>query len=312
MQLTKISYPYTELDSLHTLPNIFKIQDHLDGFDKNFKNVCFEKLKHGTYTIVVHQVIQNEVKKNYPNLTFVFDANYQDCLNLRHFENYNIHPELDYQNFVCSFNGTNHVGRQLLVSALNKFGYFNNGYCSKNFKNDGNVIDGNINRHAKRPEFYNKFFDRTDEFNQIINSFGHVAFQHDKNIYNLENKLTQSFLYIVSESIADSYHPFVSEKFLYSIVTRGLFLAYAQPGWHAHIEKYYGFRLYTRLFDYRFDSIRNPVERLIELMTMISKFSKLTADDWRDLYMLEQDNIEFNYSHYFSKDYLKELKKYEH
>jgi len=311
MQLTKISYPYTELDSLHTLPNIFKIQDHLDGYDKNLKNLCFEKLKHSTYTIVVHEVIQNEVKKNYPNLTFVFDANYQDCLNLRHFENYNIHPEVDYQNFVCSFNGTNHVGRQLLVSALNKFGYFNNDYCSKNFKNDGNVIDGNIYSHAKKSKFYNKFFDRTDEFNQLINSFGHVAFQHDKNIYNLENKLTQSFLNIVSESIAESYHPFVSEKFLYSIVTRGLFLAYAQPGWHAHIAKYYGFKLYTNLFDYRFDSITNPVERLVELMTMISKFSKLTTDEWHDLYLIEQDNIEFNYAHYFSKDYLKELKKYE-
>jgi hypothetical protein len=63
MQLTKISYPYTELDSLHTLPNIFKIQDHLDGYDKNFKNVCFEKLKHSTYTIVVHQVIQKKLSQ---------------------------------------------------------------------------------------------------------------------------------------------------------------------------------------------------------------------------------------------------------
>ena len=311
MQLTKISYPYTELDSLHTLPNIFKIQDHLDGYDKNFKNVCFEKLKHSTYTIVVHQVIQNEVKKNYPNLTFVFDANYQDRLNLRHFENYNIHPEVDYQNFVCSFNGTNHVGRQLLASALNKFGYFNNNYCSKNFTHNGNEIDGHIANYIENTEFYNKFFDCTNKFNQQVYSFGHVQFEHDKNIYNLENKLTQSFLHIVSETMPTSYYPFVTEKFLYSIVTRGLFLAYAQPGWHAHIAKYYGFKLYTRLFDYRFDSITNPVERLVELMTMISKFSKLTTDEWHDLYLLESDSIEYNYDHYFSKSYLKSLKQFD-
>ena len=111
--------------------------------------------------------------------------------------------------------------------------------------------------------------------------------------------------------MATSYQPFVTEKFLYSIVTRGLFLSYAQPGWHAHIEKYYGFKLYTKLFDYKFDSITNPVERLVELMTMVGKFSHLTPHEWHDLYLLEQDNIEFNYDHYFSKNYLNELKKYE-
>jgi hypothetical protein len=65
------------------------------------------------------------------------------------------------------------------------------------------------------------------------------------------------------------------------------------------------------LFDYRFDAIQNPVERLVELMTMISKFSVLSSDDWKDLYLLEQDTIEYNYDHYFSKDYLVALKKYD-
>jgi hypothetical protein len=110
--------------------------------------------------------------------------------------------------------------------------------------------------------------------------------------------------------VATSYVPFVTEKFLYSIVTRGLFLAYAQPGWHAHVEKYYGFKRYTKLFDYRFDSIQNPVERLVELMTMIGKFSHFSPAEWHDLYLIEQDTIEYNYDHYFSQDYLKSLAKY--
>ena len=139
----------------------------------------------------------------------------------------------------------------------------------------------------------------------------HVRFDHSNNIYNLENKITQSFLHIVSETMPTSYYPFVTEKFLYSIVTRGLFLAYAQPGWHQHLEKYYGFKRYTKLFDYRFDSIQNPVIRLVELMSMISKFSVLSSDEWRDLYLLEQDTIEYNYNHYFSQDYLKCLAKFE-
>ena len=86
-------------------------------------------------------------------------------------------------------------------------------------------------------------------------------------------------------------------------------MCYGQPGWHDHLEKYYGFKKYTRLFDYSFDSIQNPVERLVELMCMISKFSNLTAQDWHDLYLIEQETIEYNYNHYFSGDYLQCLEQ---
>jgi hypothetical protein len=150
--------------------------------------------------------------------------------------------------------------------------------------------------------------DGNEDFAQAINSFGHVQYRHDKNIYNLENRLTESFLHIVSETMPTSYYPYVTEKLLYSVVTRGLFLAYAQPRWHDHVEKYYGFKRYTKLFDYRFDTIQNPVERLVELLTMVSKFGKLSIADWHDLYLLEIDTIEYNYNHYFSGDVIKTLR----
>jgi hypothetical protein len=44
---------------------------------------------------------------------------------------------------------------------------------------------------------------------------------------------------------------------------------------------------------------------------MISKFSVLSKDDWHDLYLLQQDEIEYNYDHYFSGNYLTHLKTYE-
>ena len=238
----------------------------------------------------------------------MFDLTLQNKINLSKFKKYNKHPAIDYKNFICSFNGTAHVGRRLLVSILQKFEYFNPDYCSKNFSYTLNTLDGHMSEF-NHSRFYRKFFisDNSEEFFQKIYSFGHVRFEHDKNIYNLENKLTQSFVHIVSETMATSYYPFVTEKFLYSIVTRGLFLGYAQPGWHDHVEKYYGFKKYNKLFDYRFDTIQNPVERLVELISMISKFSKLSCHDLYDLYLMEQDTVNFNYDHYFSGDYLKTL-----
>jgi len=137
-----------------------------------------------------------------------------------------------------------------------------------------------------------------------------VRYDHASNIYNLEDKLTQSFIHIVSETMATSYYPYVTEKSLYSIVTRGLFLAYAQPQWHAHLSTYYGFKQYNKIFDYSFDEIKNPVKRLIRLMEMISKFAHLSVDDWVDLYQMEMDAIEYNYDHYFSKRYIECLNNY--
>jgi hypothetical protein len=297
------------------LPDTFILQDHHNGYDKNLRNVLFDKIKSRQHTIITHTVIDEQVKKNYPHLHFKFSADMQDKLNLGHFKNYKKHPRINYKNFICSFNGSVHVSRQLLSSILENQGLFNSDYSSKNFKASNDKILGHLNNldlTEDEIELYDKFFKNTDEFNDTVYSFGHVRFDHGNNIYNLESKLTQSFVHIVSETMATSYYPFVTEKFLYSIVTRGLFVAYAQPGWHAHLEKYYGFKLYDKIFDYSFDSIQNPVKRLIKLIEMISKFSTLSVDDWRDLYfVLEKDTIEYNYNHYFSGDYIKWLKEYE-
>jgi len=301
--------------------NVFPIllSDHLGGFDKNLNSEVLNDVINQAKTqkikyIYTAYVFSDELKKkyNFQNLK------YKECLvggyGWEEMREYHMHPYINYRNFVCSFNGSGHVSRQLLSSILNNQGYFNKDYSSKNFAYDNNWITShlyNLDLTDTEIHLYSKFFVNDDEFNNTIYSFGHVQYDHKTNIYNLENKLTQSFVHIVSETMATSYYPFVTEKFLYSIVTRGLFLAYAHPGWHRHIEKYYGFKLYNTIFDYSFDDIQNPVKRLIKLIEMISKFSSLSSDDWRDLYHLEQDNIEYNYDHYFSGAYKKHLAQFE-
>jgi hypothetical protein len=288
------------------------LTDHLGGFDSDLHNPVIDHIALKKFTNKFYTQYCG-LKNIYKDVDINFSPELQYQINFRSLSQYNIHPEHNFKNFICSFNGSDHVSRKFLVSILNRFGWFNTTYCSKNFSFYTDVVDGHLTDYVDNISLYRKFFISADstEFFQTQYSFGHVRFDHRKNIYKLENKLTESFLHIVSETMATSYHPFVTEKFLYSIVTRGLFLAYAQPGWHDHVEKYYGFKRYTKLFDYRFDSIQNPVERLIELMCMISKLSILSLDDWKDLYLLEQETIEYNYDHYFSGRYLEHLKIYE-
>jgi hypothetical protein len=316
------TYPYNSFKlPLNNLPAEITLVDHLTGFDQCFNNSILKAIDDYSFvnnkrtTVYYHQILEKNITDRYPNLQIEFELPLDIKFTLwQAFKMYNQHPDLNYKNFICSFNGSHHVSRRLLVAILERFGYYNSNYCSKNFVFTVDKLDGHLQNYVYDQYcFYCKFFisDHSDVFFNTINSFGHVQYNHKRNIYNLESKLTQSFLHVVSETMATSYVPFVTEKFLYSIVTRGLFLAYAQPGWHNHVEKYYGFKKYTKLFDYHFDSIQNPVMRLVELITMISKFSKLSTHDWHDLYLLETDTIEYNYDWYFSKKYLEQLKQSE-
>jgi hypothetical protein len=290
--------------------------DHMGGFDV-FLNcpvlTSLNSLAKVKSTVDTEYIFTDAIKSKYNNLDIKFNIDlWTEKNSANDFQHYTTHPYLKYKNFICSFNGSPHVCRKLLVTILERFGYFNPEYCSKNFTFTKDQIEGHIVDYVgDQSNFYYKFFieNDIDVFCNTAYSFGHARFNHKNNIYNLENKLTQSFLHVVSETMASSYFPFVTEKFLYSVVTRGLFLAYAQPGWHTHVEKYYGFKKYNKIFNYTFDSIQNPVERLVELITMISKFSILAAHDWHDLYLIEQDTVEYNYDHYFSGNYLKYLEQ---
>jgi hypothetical protein len=309
--------PYDLLDNLDELPQEFIIGDHMGGFSPTghneylYKLDQYAKVNNFSYNINVDEFYSLAIQDQYPNLNFVHSIeSFNRYRNFQQFQNYNIHPEIDYKNFICSFNGTQHISRKLLLAAIHKFGWYNTEYCSKNIAFTASELDGHIADYThEQAQFYRKFFisDNSQCFFQSVNDISNVRYnriKHDKNIQILETALTQSFVHLVSETMATSYAPFVTEKFLYSIVTRGLFVAYAPPGWHAHLEHYYGFKPYSKIFDYRFDTVQNPVERLLELMCMLSKFSCLSYDDWQNLYEMEVDTIEYNYNHYCSKQYL--------
>jgi hypothetical protein len=307
-------YNYDQvIDSPETIQSTVELVDHLCGFESDLSNPILDSLQKyadqvdQNYTVILTNPIMPAVQAHYPRLLIKYHMP-EDMFDS--FETYNIHPEISYKNFICSFNGSPHVGRKLLVSILHKFGYFNSNYCSKNFVFSEEILNGHIRNYTGDQEsFYSKFFATTEDFLQTVYSFGHLQYDHKTNIQNLESKITESFIHLVSETVSTGYHPFVTEKFLYSVVTRGLFICNAQPGYHDYLEKYFGFKKYNSIFDYSFDQIQNPVERVVALMSMLSKFSYLTPAEWHDLRLLEQDTIEYNYNHYYSGQYLKHLQE---
>jgi hypothetical protein len=289
-----------------------RIIDHALGFDKNLQCEVLDQLHAQTdhrRTVATEYIVNKQIRDNYSKFDFVFDVNawYEEngIGNLQTFEN---SSKTNLTAFACSFNHNPHVSRKLLTCAMHHYDFFDPETCSKSFTLQPYEVLGTLyDCVGDRAKWYNKFFVGTQipDFYVTRCVFGPVvSADHSRNQQHLKSKIDKSFLHIVSETMATSYYPFVTEKFLYSVVQKGLFLAYAQPGWHRYVSYYYGFRSYNKIFNYDFDTIPNPVQRLIAMLDMIAKFKRLSLYDWQDLYQVEKENIEYNYNHFVSGEYL--------
>lgn len=312
----RIWYPYQavlEKNLCDNLPHKLLLADHIDGVDTHGRNRLLDILHaRGQPRDIALSFIPNaDLKESYPlfNLWFDVDEHVKRCFSF--YEDYRMHPQRTHQHFMCAFNGGPHVNRKLLLAAVHRMGWFSPHTVTKNFSFSIDELDGHIRDYCvDNDEFYRKFFIGADSqaFFAMTNGANYQQFGHLNNVRALETMLTSSFVNIVTESMGTSYNPFVTEKFLFSVITRGLFVAYAQPGWHNQIESIYGFQLFRKLFDYGFDSITNPIDRLLALLASLAKFQQLGQQDWHDLYLLEMDSIEHNYEHYFSGRYVERLK----
>jgi len=283
------------------------LPDHIGAFDQNVESWVLKFLNEEfTGTVWCEYIFDQQIKEKYSNLDLRFSLDLWLQNNyIKEFEEYNIHPERNLKNFLCTFNGGRHVSRKLLTAITERFNWFKIDYSTKNFIFNQDEIYGHVDENVHALEqFYNKFFKVSDQFANQMYGLDYTRFDHKHNINVLSLPITESFIHIVSETMATSFYPFITEKFLYSVSNRGLFLAYAQPGWHAQLENVFGFKPF-KIFDYKFDSIANPIVRIVELFTMISKFSILDIEDWNDLYQMEFDTIEYNYDHFYSGNYKK-------
>ena len=127
------------------------IPDHLGGFNSAYRSTVLDRLAEQadarSMTVTTEYIVDQKIQDRYPTFDFRFDFNtHQKVLN--HFGEYNIHPEKSFDNLLCSFNGSPHVGRQLLTSALHRFGLFNPKYCSKNFPITNEQVSGHIAQYV--------------------------------------------------------------------------------------------------------------------------------------------------------------------
>lgn len=289
----------------------FHIIDAIFNFSvlDNVVEFCRHK---GISNIFSMHVFDEYTRMQYPDINFFYKDGLDAGNAWQTLKSVTTHPPIKIEKFLCSFIGSEEVGRQFVVSILQKMEMFDLEYCSKNFVTTKNTVDGNLRRLSNNPELHTTLvLTNEEEFFNNVNSFAYDQKDHNQNTLVLQEKIAKCFVNLVCETSAIGPIVTVSEKCLHSLICRGLFLCYAQKNWHNTFENCYGFKNYTKLFNYSFDQIDNPVERLVELIAMINKFIKLSLSEWNNLYELEKTAIEYNYDHFFSSDYIDSIRQYE-
>ena len=280
---------------------ILVYKDNLGGFDRQYTNLLFDDIKHNA-TVYTQHIFDDKVRNNYPHLDFKY---YGQDPAWDKFQAFRVDQSLTntFENFLCCFNGHGHVGRQFATALLYKFNLWNNEYCSKNFEYSIDTLDGNISAsmtNDQNARFYSKFFlghdQKTKTFYQTANGWDYIGKtgSHKNHFPILSKKLKSSFVKLVTETCCESYYPWPTEKILYPIVCDTLWLAYAPPKYYEHLEKFFKIKKYDRIFDYSFDDIYNPVERIFAIVSQLHSFKYLNKFDWHDLWLMEEDTIAYN------------------
>lgn len=285
-QITGLLFKNTDWVKLVLGPGHLLYFDHLGGFTQDYYNEPLSCLPPGT-TVYLEYLLPDYVKDKYPTLDFVFDA--ETMIIGNHLTEIVTYPEMSgapRTHFLCSFNGSYHLSRGLVVTELYRRKWFNASTCTKGFSMPNlDPTPGHIN-----------LFD-----------YKNLDLQH--NITVLSPIIQQCFVQLVSETVAESYVPFVTEKILFPCLNNTLWLAYAQPGYYQWVEKHLGFRRFS-VFDYSFDSVQDPTQRLTVLLDMLAPFEHMSPVQWQEIYAQEADTIAYNFEHARNLGFVDTLRKF--
>lgn len=294
-----------EYEAIEIAPNEYITWDHLHGFDANYRSPTLDMFDSG----VVHTeyIFPEQVKKQYPDLDLRFDATMM--IHNNHFDSYQYHiksvPPKITANFVSTFNKSRSDTKQNFLLICYANGWTNSEYCSKFFAISLGYAENffaSINRPP--PLGLDDFCQTTWQFE--MSGYGNAKFD----LSTLGPKIQQSFIHIVTETIGNSAVPFPTEKLLLPIANQTLWIGYAPAGYHNYVEQNLGFKPY-RYIDYDFDSVVDPVQRLLAIEQVLLELSNMTQQEQRALYDANQDIIEYNYQLIKSGEFIQNLKKHD-
>lgn len=106
-------------------------------------------------------------------------------------------------------------------------------------------------------------------------------------------------------------YPYTTEKTLRNFFYKKIFIVIGQPYSLKYLHKR-GFKTFHPFIDESYDSVENPMERMVLALSELRKFCNKSEDEILKLYKDIDEVLEFNYNHYMnliSKDRLYKILK---
>jgi hypothetical protein len=129
-------------------------------------------------------------------------------------------------------------------------------------------------------------------------NFTEPNFNYQTYAYGNDDLEQQAFLHVVSETVFDYPHVFITEKTFKPIVYKRPFVLLAPIGSLQNL-KDLGFQTFQDFWDESYDCIPNPEQRLLAVSDIVTTICSMTIDELKNLCVSMQDVLNYNFSHYF-------------
>jgi hypothetical protein len=180
-------------------------------------------------------------------------------------------PNATVDRLFVSLNCRCHPHRSFLIDSVFQRGLQDVGYISWH----------NVNRHVELEHFDGAEMTLTEPENDIPD---HDFFQHAP-----PYEYCRAAFALISETSVEQLD--ISEKTFTAILYKMPFILQATPGIHKILEDY-GFRLYTELFDYEFDSVKDTYMRTNMILDQVEQYRN---SDYGKLKQLAAETAQHNY-----------------
>jgi hypothetical protein len=194
---------------------------------------------------------------------------------------------------------------ELLQRNLIEFGhisYSKNCPCHGEYKK--NILEAqkkyNINQ-----EYVNKTLENLSLLADTlrIDTPPHEIIENDSQTIGPISQLTESFLYVVTETCFWDTKKHLTEKIFKPIVCK---MPFVLIGCAENLQylKSYGFKTFDHWWDESYDNIQDPLTRLQECVNIIEKICQLPFDELQKMLGEMQEILDYNYNWFYSKEFV--------
>jgi len=123
-------------------------------------------------------------------------------------------------------------------------------------------------------------------------------------------KLQESFVYVVTETVFNYPHSYVSEKSYKGITSKRPFIIVGAPGCLKLLQDQ-GYQTFSDYWDESYDSLIDPADRMLAVYALVNNICQKSIEELKQLLISMQDILNYNFDNYLNSvdRQLKDLEK---